>query len=107
MSVTSSWASFITDIGLEDLAARELQRALEIDPTGNFAKDQTLYQYLMSGRYDESLAAHQRLYPNDPISARYFLGKGHLEEAQRAIEELSARKPDVFELPRQQALLFA
>ena len=94
-------------IGLEDLAARELQRALEIDPTTEFAKGQSLYQYLMTGRYDEWLAAHQTLYPNDPISAWYFLGKGRLEEAQRAIEEFSARKPDHIELPRQQALLFA
>jgi tetratricopeptide (TPR) repeat protein len=94
-------------IGLEDLAARELQRALEIDPTNEFAKSQTRFQYLMVGRYDEWLAAYQRLYPNDPVSARYFLGKGRLEEAQRAIEEMSARNPDDIELPRQKALLFA
>jgi TolB-like protein/tRNA A-37 threonylcarbamoyl transferase component Bud32 len=94
-------------MGLEDLGARELQRALEIDPTSERVKITTLYQYQMSGRYDEWLAAHQRLYPNDPISAWYFLGEGRLEEAQRAIEELSARKPDDIELPRQQALLFA
>jgi tetratricopeptide (TPR) repeat protein len=60
----------------------------------------------MTGRYDEWLAAHQRLYPNDPISPWYFLGKGRLEEAQRTIEEFSARK-DHIEVPRQQALLFA
>jgi len=94
-------------IGLEDLAARELQRAVEIDPTTAFAKGQSLYQYLMTGRYDEWLAAHQRLYPNDPISPWYFLGKGRLEEAQRAIEEFSARNPHNIEAPRQQALLFA
>jgi tetratricopeptide (TPR) repeat protein len=94
-------------IGLEDLAAHELQRALEIDPTTEFAKGQSHQQYLMTGRYDEWLAAHQGLDPNDPIWAWYFLGKGRLEEAQRAIEELSARKPDHIEVPRQQALLFA
>jgi len=94
-------------IGLEDLAARELQRAIEIDPTTAFAKGQSLYQYLMTGRYDEWLAAHQRLYPNDPISPWYLLGKGRLEEAQRAIEEFSARNADHIEVPRQQALLFA
>jgi TolB-like protein/predicted Ser/Thr protein kinase len=94
-------------IGLEDLAARELQRALEIDPTSDFARDLSLYQYQMTGRYDEWLAAHQRLYPNLPISAWYYLGKGRLEEAQTAIEELSARKPDDLEVPRQKALLLA
>jgi hypothetical protein len=94
-------------IGLEDLGARELQHALEIDPTSEFAKSLTLYQYQMGGKYDEWPAAHQKLYPNDPISAWYFLGKGRLEEAQRAIEELSAKNPDDIELPRQKALLFA
>jgi TolB-like protein/tRNA A-37 threonylcarbamoyl transferase component Bud32 len=94
-------------IGLEDFAARELQRALEIDPTSEFAKGWTLYQYQMGGKYDEWLAAHQKLYPNDPSSAWYFLGKGRLEEAQRAIEERSAKKPDDIELPRQKALLLA
>jgi TolB-like protein len=99
--------SLYNHIGLEDLGARELQRALEIDPTSEFAKSLTLAQYQMVGKYDEWLAAHQKLYPNDPISAWYFLGKGRLEEAQKAIEELSAEKPDDLELPRQKALLFA
>ena len=94
-------------IGLEDLGARELQRALDIDPTSEFAKSLSLYQYQMGAKYDEWLIAYQKLYPNYPISARYFLGKGRLEEAQKAIEELSAKEPDDLELPRQKALLFA
>ena len=94
-------------MGLEDLAARELQRVLEIDPTSEFAKDLSLYQYQMNGRYDEWLAAHNRLYPNDSISGWYFLGKGSLKEAQKAIEELSEKIPDDIELPREKALLLA
>ena len=94
-------------IGLENLAARELQRALDIDPTSEFAKTWTVFQYQMSGKYDEWLAAHQKLYPNEPISAWYFLGKGRLEEAQKALEELSAKNPDDLEVLRQKALLFA
>jgi serine/threonine-protein kinase len=99
--------SLYNHLGLEDLGARELQRALDIDPTSGFARELTLFQYQLAGKYDEWLAAHQKLYPNEPISAWYFLGKGRLDEAQRAIEELSARKPDDLELPRQKALLFA
>jgi len=73
-------------LGLEDLAARAIERAFEIDPTSQFAKGQTLVTYEMSGKYDEWLAAYQRFYPNDPIPSRYFLWKGRLAEAQKAIE---------------------
>ena len=78
-------------LGLEDLAARALERAFEIDPTSLFAKGQTLVMYELSGKYDEWLAAYQRFYPNDPVPARYFLWKGRLADAQKAIEEASPR----------------
>ena len=78
-------------LGLEDLAARALERAFEIDPTSQFAKDLTVAMYEMSVKYDEWLAAYQRFYPNDPVPARYFLHKGRLAEAQKAIEEASPR----------------
>jgi len=64
--------------------------------------------YEMSGKYDEWLAAHQKFYPNDPIEAWYFLGKGRLEEAQKAIEERSAKNRfGEFTLLPKKALLFA
>jgi adenylate cyclase len=95
-------------LGLEDLAARALERALEIDPTSQFAKGQTLGMYEMSGKYDEWLAAHQRVYPNDPVPVQYFLRKGRLAEAQKAIEEASPRsRSGERALPLNRALLFA
>lgn len=99
-------------IGLEDLAARELQRAFDIDPTSDFVKFQTLGMYLNGGKYDEWFAAHQKFYPNDLIKDQadwiwYYLGKGRLEEAQKAIDELSARTPGDIVFPRSKALLFA
>jgi tetratricopeptide (TPR) repeat protein len=78
-------------LGLEDLAARALERAFAIDPTSQFAKDLTRGLYEWNGKYDEWLAAHQRFYPNDPVPVRYFLRKGRLAEAQKAIEEASPR----------------
>jgi TolB-like protein len=86
-------AFLYTHLGLEDLSARALERALEIDPTSQVAKGQTLVMYEMTGKHDEWLAARQRFYPNEPIPARYFLWKGRLAEAQKAIEteEASAR----------------
>jgi eukaryotic-like serine/threonine-protein kinase len=97
-------------LGLEDLAARSLERAFEIDPTSQFAKGQTLVLYEMSGKHDEWLAARQRFYPNEPIPARYFLWKGRLAEAQKAIEteEASARsRSGQFRLLPNRALLSA
>jgi tetratricopeptide (TPR) repeat protein len=102
-------------LGLEDLAARALERAFEIDPTSQFAKGQTLVMYESSGKYDEWLAAHQRFYPNDPVPVRYFLRKGRLAEAQKAVEA-SPRSVSVmivpdrlgeWELLLNKALLFA
>jgi eukaryotic-like serine/threonine-protein kinase len=74
-------AFLYTHLGLEDLSARALERALEIDPTSQVAKGQTLVLYEMTGKHDEWLAAHQRFYPNEPIPARYFLWKRRLAEA--------------------------
>src|SRR5260370_1154446 len=102
-------------LGLEDLAARELQRALNIDPTSEFAARQTLNLYEQGARYDEWLTAHQQFFPGEPLEAWYLLGKGHLDQAQAAIEGVQKaiqegrEKPiaDDAELPQARALLFA
>jgi TolB-like protein/predicted Ser/Thr protein kinase len=97
-------------LGLEDLAARALERALEIDPTSQFAKGQTLVMYELSGKYDEWLGAHRRFNPDTPVPARYFLWKGRLAEAQKAIEieEASPRiRVDKAAVLRDRTLLFA
>jgi tetratricopeptide (TPR) repeat protein len=94
-------------IGLEDLAAREAQRALEIDPTSDFVKGLTLGLYEMGVKYEEWFAAHQKFYPNAPLSPWYLLGTGRLEEAKKAINESAAKQPDDIELPPNRALLFA
>lgn len=98
-------------LGLEDLAAIELQRALDIDPTSRFVKTMVLVNDQLGGRYDDWLGAQQKLFPNEPLSAWYLLGKGHLEEAQKEIEEGLVNGPNVTEgainlLPKK-AILFA
>jgi serine/threonine-protein kinase len=95
-------------LGLEDFAAHELQHAFDVDPTSDFAKRMTVGMYEIGGKLDEWFAAYQKFYPNDPIEPWYFLGKGRLEEAQKAIEERSAkyRFGEVTLLPKK-ALLFA
>jgi tetratricopeptide (TPR) repeat protein len=93
-------------IGLEDLGARELQRAFEIDPTSEFTKEMTLLLYEVGGKYDE-YAAHRELYHDDDMEVVYLMGTGRLDEAQKAIEEWSAKKPDDISLPYRKALLLA
>jgi serine/threonine-protein kinase len=93
-------------LGLEDLGARELQRAFEIDPTSEFAKAMTLLLYEVGGKYDE-YAAHRELYHDDEMEVLYFMSKGRLDEAQKAIEEWSAKTPGRINLPPRRALLSA
>jgi tetratricopeptide (TPR) repeat protein len=93
-------------LGLEDLGARELQRAFEIDPTSEFAKAMTLLMYEVGGKYDE-YAAHRNLYHDDEMEALYFMSKGRLDESQKAIDEWSTKKPDDIDLPPKRALLLA
>ncbi len=74
-------------LGLSDLAERALQRALEIDPTSEFAKGQLDATYEFGGQFDRWVEAHPRLEPNVPIDPWYFLATGRLDDAERAIKQ--------------------
>jgi eukaryotic-like serine/threonine-protein kinase len=78
-------------LGLTDLAARSLTRALEIDPTSEFANEQFLSMYNFSGQYGEWLAAYQRFRPNQPVDPMYYVNTRQLDEAERAIDASVAR----------------
>ena len=93
-------------LGLEDLAARELQRAYEMDPTSEFLKEMTRAMYLLGAKYDE-YAAHRDLYREYSMEVWYFMGKGRLDDAEKAIEEWTANKPNNIGLPPRTALLLA
>jgi eukaryotic-like serine/threonine-protein kinase len=82
-------AYIYSHLGLADLAERAAQRALEIDPTSDFAKGQLLATYEFSAQYDRWLEAHQRLAPNDPIEPWFFLATGRMDEARRAIDQVT------------------
>jgi eukaryotic-like serine/threonine-protein kinase len=77
-------------LGLADLAERAGQRALEIDPTSEFAQGQLLASYQFAGRNDEWLAAHRRFHQNAPLEPWYFLATARLDDAQRALDETAA-----------------
>ncbi len=93
-------------LGLEDLAEREIQRAFEIDPTSEYVTMLTFLLFEIGEKYDE-YAARRNLYSDPYMEAWYFMGKGRLDEAQKVIEEWSAKRPDYFELPQRKALLSA
>jgi serine/threonine protein kinase len=95
-------------IGLDELAKSELQHAIDIDPTSQSLKDLTTILPFLSGDADAWLAARQKLDPTAGRPApRYFLRKGNLDEAQKAIDERLPRAPDDPVLLMQQALLLA
>jgi len=103
-------------IGLEDLCEREMERALNIDPTSESAKAAIINSYVNLNKYDEGLAAQQK-WPstaslravelNGKPDAWYLLGKGRLEEAQTQIEETMVKNPEDRNVHRLKAILFA
>jgi tetratricopeptide (TPR) repeat protein len=93
-------------LGLEDLAARELTRAFEIDPTSDALKSMSLLMYEVQSKYDE-YASSQNVQRDGSSEVWYFAGKGRLDEAQKAMDEWSAKQPGNPALHPRKALLFA
>ena len=96
-------------VGLEEAGARELQRALEIDPTSGFSKDMALLTYFVSCKYDQYSADRQKSYSGNPPAiseAWYLMSKGRLDEAGRKLDELAGRSDAIQLLPKK-ALLTA
>jgi TolB-like protein len=95
-------------IGLDELAKSELQHAMDIDPTSQSLKDLTMILPYLRVDADAWMTTRQKL---DPTAGRpvpwYFLRKGNLDEAQKALDERLPRAPDNYELLMQQALLLA
>ncbi|MGE5813442.1 MAG: protein kinase domain-containing protein [Acidobacteriota bacterium] len=93
-------------LGLEDLAARELARALEIDPTSDALKQTALLMYEVQSRYDD-YAADQSVAHDGKMEVLYLIDKGRLDDAQKAVDAWSAKQPDDLYLPPTKALLLA
>jgi TolB-like protein len=93
-------------LGLEDLAARELARAYEIDPTSEALKSSTLTLYEVQSKYDEYAADHSVRHEGRS-EVRYLMIKGRFDEAQKAFDEWSLKQPNHSELTPTRALLLA
>ncbi len=100
-------AALYQHIGLEDLASRELQRALDIDPTSQSLKDLTLFLPYLRGETDEWFSAYQKLSPGGNVGPWYLLRKARLDDANKVIDERLSRNPENYETFMQQALLLA
>jgi TolB-like protein len=99
-------AYIFTHLGLEDLAAREAARGLQIDPTSDALKSDVLLLYEVQSKYDE-YASDKSLPRSGRLQAWYFMGKGRLRDAQHAIDDWSRSQADDPDLPPTRALLFA
>jgi serine/threonine-protein kinase len=100
-------AYMYTHLGLEDLASRELARALEIDPTSEALKGTKLLIYEVQSRYDD-YAADRSVRHNGRIEVLYLMAKGRLDDAQRALDDWPPKEPDHQSyLPPTKALLLA
>ena len=73
-------------LGLAELAERAGERALEIDPTSDFAKRQLISAYEMSAQWDKARAAQLRFFPKEPIDPWWLLTAGRLDDARRAVD---------------------
>jgi serine/threonine protein kinase len=95
-------------LGLAELAERAGERALEIDPTSDYAKRQLIGSYEMSAQWDKRRAAQLRFFPNEPIDAWALLTVGRLDDARRAVDlGLASDGFSEFTLVRVKALLDA
>jgi eukaryotic-like serine/threonine-protein kinase len=100
-------AALYAHLGLEDQASRELQRALEIDPTSQSLKDTTMVLPYLRADADAFFSARQKIISGGHIPPWYYLRKGLLDDGQKSIDERLPRAPDSYDLLMQQALLFA
>lgn len=83
-------------LGLEDMAARELDRELEMEPTSESLKELTIILPFLRGDADGWLDA-QKKFPPGPfthVDPWYYVRKGLLEHAKKALDERSTRRPD-------------
>ena len=81
-------------IGLEELAERELQHALEIDPTSEYVKNTFLGSYRIVKKFDEWHAANQRFFEGKTKpNSWFYIVKGQLDEAEPLLKQELENNP--------------
>jgi len=102
-------AHLYAHLGLEEPALRELQRAMEIDPTSDVNRGRYVTVQEMLGRTDDAIAASVRFFPDKPEHRPFYalLCSNRLEEAQKVLDAGFAKTPDDVNLQSSQILLLA
>ena len=108
-SVSPDLPAILGHVGLDDMASRELKRALDIDPTSQSLKDLKLILLHNKADVDGWFSERQKLPSGFAYTEPwYYVRKGRLGEAQKAIDErLPKAPPDFHGLEMQQTLLLA
>ena len=95
-------------VGLDDLASRELQRALEIDPTSQSLKELTrILPYLRADADGWFVEAQKNGSGFAHVAPWYYLRKHMLDDAQKSIDERLPKGSAYPDFLMQQALFFA
>jgi len=100
-------AALYGHVGLDDLAARELRRALEINPTNKSLLELTVILAYLRADPDAYLATWQKLDSNAAPDLYYLLRKGQLDEAQKLIDRRLAQPGYKYEILSDRPLLLA
>jgi serine/threonine-protein kinase len=95
-------------LGLEDLADRELQLAVEVDPTSEYVKNTILGAHRIVKKFDEWHAANEKFFGGrTKPSAWFYLAQNRLAEAEPLLRQEVAANPDDPVVRGRKALLYA
>lgn len=86
-------ATLYAHLGMVEPAIREVNRALEIDPTNESVRSELPQIYWISALYDEAIEEHRRVGANVPWLYFYYLGALRYDEANRLIDVALDRNP--------------
>ncbi len=84
---------FYYHMGMLDAALRELNRAIEIDPTNDTARWEIPNAYWTNALYDDAIRLDQALPRGVAWDYAYYVGAGRLEEGRRLIDNVLLRDP--------------
>jgi TolB-like protein/tRNA A-37 threonylcarbamoyl transferase component Bud32 len=90
----AEFGDFYYHMGMLDAAVRELNRAIEIDPTNDTARWEIPNAYWTNALYDEAIKIDEALPHGVAWDYAYYVGAGRLETARRMIDSILAREPE-------------
>ena len=80
-------------LGFEDIALKELQRAMEIDPTSENIKGNLVEARELLGQYDEAINAEKKFF-NELGPALALIWANRLNDAETVISQTLAKEPN-------------